>query len=302
MISPKQLLAGLLLSALISSAALGEPGQAKLAIIIDDLGYNLRAGLRTIALPGAYTLALLPSTPHTLALAQAGAAEGKELMLHAPMANTAGLALGPGALTESMSRAEFTASLRHSLEQLPGIKGVNNHMGSALTPLPRPMGWVMTEAAKRDLYFVDSRTTASSRAYEVASAYGLASAQRDVFLDHERDRAHIATQLKRAIAIAQHKGQAIAIGHPYPETLDVLEQAEPLLRAAKVSLVPASQLVRKQTPGAQACLLPPVMLRRPLTANAPVFASKKWWVLRYLMPSGYERKTPVEKHDINTRS
>ncbi len=300
--NPKQALASLLLCLAAIGSAHAEPRRAKLAIIIDDLGYNLQAGLRTIALPGAYTLALLPSTPHTQTLAKQGAAQNKELMLHAPMANSAGLDLGPGALTADLSRAEFIASLRHSLNELPDIKGLNNHTGSALTPQPRYMGWVMGEAAKRDLYFVDSRTTAASRAYEVASAYGLPSAQRDVFLDHQRDREHIAEQLQRAIDLAKRRGQAIAIGHPYPETLDVLEQAASLLETANVTLVPASQLVHKAAPGSQACPLPPVMLRRPLMANTRVEASKKWWNLQYLMPRGYEAKTSVEKHDINSRS
>ncbi|WP_020207684.1 divergent polysaccharide deacetylase family protein [Gilvimarinus chinensis] len=298
--APKQLLATVLLSLCYVLNTQAAPPPARLAIIIDDLGYNLESGLRTIALPGAYTLALLPSTPHAQTLAQQGKAHDKELILHTPMANMAGLNLGPGALTEDLSRAEFIASLQHSLNQIPGIKGLNNHTGSALTPQPRYMGWVMGEAAKRNLYFVDSRTTASSRAFEVAAAYGLPSAQRDVFLDHQRDRQLITQQLERAIALAQRRGQAIAIGHPYPETLDVLEQAATMLEKAKVTLVPASQLAYKAPPGTQACPLPPAMLRPPLVVTQQSHTTKKWWYLQYLMQRGYEAKTPVEKYDINS--
>ena len=242
----------------------------QLAIIIDDIGYNLKAGQRTIALPGAYTLALLPATPHSQTLAELAHQNGKELMLHAPMANMGGLALGPGGLTPEQTRAEFTARLRHSLDSLPHIQGVNNHMGSALTPLATPMGWVMDEIGKRALYFVDSRTTAASRGYEVARAYGLKAAKRDVFLDHSRESDDITAQLKHAIDIAQKRGQAIAIGHPYPETLAALEAAQPLLKASGVRLVPASALAQKSAPGNGHCPIPPPLLRPVILAHSPV--------------------------------
>lgn len=268
----------------------------QLAIIIDDIGYNLSAGQRTIALPGAYTLALLPATPHSQTLAKQALQHHKELMLHAPMANMGGLALGPGGLTLEQSRAEFIARLRKSLDSLPQIRGVNNHMGSALTPQATPMGWVMDEVGERGLYFVDSRTTAASRGYEVAQAYGLKSAQRDVFLDHSRRPQDIAAQLERAINIARSQGQAIAIGHPYPETLTVLEAAQPRLKASGVTLVHASKLALRPEPGRGHCPLSPPLLRRTILAYHPSTQSTRWW---RDISTGYEKPKPLEKHNIN---
>ncbi|MDO3388554.1 divergent polysaccharide deacetylase family protein [Gilvimarinus sp. SDUM040013] len=252
-------LAALVVLCGLSSAAQG----AQLAIIIDDVGYNRALGERTARLPGAYTLALLPDTPHSQFLAQLGHQQHKELMLHAPMASLGGLKLGPGALTLEMSRADFVSSLRQSIAQIPHIKGINNHMGSALTSQFQAMGWTMTEARRAGLYFVDSRTTASSIAFSTAQAYGLPSASRDIFLDHEKDRAAIWRQLKRAVALAQKRGHAIAIGHPYPETLDVLEAASgQWLEQQGIELVAASSLVRRAIPGTLTCPAPPVLLRQ----------------------------------------
>lgn len=242
---------------------------AQLAIIIDDVGYNRPLGERAARLPGAYTLSLLPYTPHSQRLAELASGQGKELMLHAPMASLAGLELGPGALTLEMNRPQFISRLRDAIAQFPGIKGINNHMGSALTREFQPMGWVMSEARRAHLYFIDSRTTAASVAYRTAQAYGLPSASRDVFLDHQKQKAHIRQQLQSAITLARTTGRAIAIGHPYPETLDVLEHiTDQWLAEQGVELVPASRLVTRRRPGNGYCIAPPPLLRQWTVQNA----------------------------------
>lgn len=274
---------------------------ARIAIIIDDIGYNLPLGRRAAQLPGAYTLALLPMTPHTRELAELGYKRGKELMLHAPMANERGLPLGPGALDVGMPRAELLQSLRASLDSLPEVVGVNNHMGSALTVLARPMGWVMGELRQRELFFVDSRTTAASVAAPVARHYGLKTAQRDVFLDHRRDPAHIRQQLARALELAQRRGWAIAIGHPYPETLAVLEQAEALMAGQSVQLVSASTLLRRAVAGYAYCPLAPKKLRDyqpPVSPLARAVTSLHWWNWESLINWGYQPAQSLEKHGI----
>lgn len=105
----------------------------QLAIIIDDLGYSLNLGKRATDLPGDFTYAVLPFTPHGVELAERAHARGKEIMLHAPMSNEHDLPLGNGALVEGMSQENFLQVLRDDLANIPHIKGVNNHMGSQLT-------------------------------------------------------------------------------------------------------------------------------------------------------------------------
>ncbi|WP_052480789.1 divergent polysaccharide deacetylase family protein [Gilvimarinus agarilyticus] len=293
--------ASLLLPLAFSAQAVAEP-DAKLAIIIDDIGYNLSLGRRTAVLKGAYTLALLPLTPHSRELATFAHTQGKELILHAPMANQRGLPLGPGALELGMPRDELLNNLRHSLMTLPEVVGVNNHMGSALTEHAQPMGWIMGELERRDLFFVDSRTTSASVAGEVAKSYGLRNAERDVFLDHVRDPEHIRQQLVRAIELARQRGSAIAIGHPYPETLEVLEQAGNLLAGQSVRLVSVSQLTRQALAGSGSCPLAPNSLRdyRPPNRYFPVvLANSRWWSWGNLINWRYQPAVILDKHGIS---
>ncbi|HSC66796.1 MAG TPA: divergent polysaccharide deacetylase family protein [Cellvibrio sp.] len=217
--------------------------QARLAIIIDDIGYNLPLGQRAADLPGDFTLAVLPFTPHGSQLAERAHRRGKEIMLHAPMSNRHNYPLGRGALESGMQRAEFLAVLRQNLASIPHIQGVNNHMGSLLTEQAEPMGWLMAELKQRRLYFVDSRTSAQTQALTMAEQIHLPSRRRDVFLDDDRAQANIRFQLNRALKQASQQGSAIAIGHPYPETLHELEQLQPLLAEFGVKLVKVSQLM-----------------------------------------------------------
>lgn len=274
--------AKLMLIGLALAAQAAEPIQsgAQIAIIIDDVGYNLALGRRAAELPGAYTLALLPDTPHSQSLAEYGQKHGKELMLHLPMASERGLPLGPGGLEVDMPRRPLLHSLRASLDSLPAIVGVNNHMGSALTVRARPMGWVMGELRRRGLFFIDSRTTAASVAKQVAQHYGVKAIQRDVFLDHQRDTGHIRQQLLHALQLAQQRGSAVAIAHPYPETLALLEQAEAMFDGAAVQLVSASALVRRPPVYRGYCPSPPRYLRAyypPSDAVKPLVANGHWW-------------------------
>lgn len=236
--------------------------RARLAIIIDDLGYNLPLGRQTLELPGAITVAVLPFTPHGRELAELAHRNGKEVMLHAPMSNRHNYPLGQGGLTAAMEKREFLQVLRQNLANIPHVKGVNNHMGSQLTELAKPMGWLMKELQARHLYFVDSRTSVNTQALREAERINLPSRRRDVFLDDSRNSQHIRQQLHLAVKKAKQQGSAIAIGHPYPETLAILAQLQPLLSQEGVQLVPVSALLPSPTRAQSArpldyCLAPP---------------------------------------------
>ena len=222
------------------------PATAFIAIIIDDLGYKLQQDQRAINLPGQVTFAFLPQTPHVRTLAETANAQGNEIMLHLPMQSVEPIFLGPGALTQTMSREEFKISLLKSILSIPHVKGINNHMGSLITSQKEPMNWLMEEIARTRLFFVDSRTTVETLAEQTANQYQIANTRRNVFLDHERNRPAIEFQFDQLIQLARKNGSAVAIGHPYAETLDVLEEKIPQLKAAGIRLIPVSELIHQQ--------------------------------------------------------
>lgn len=219
-------------------------GLPMIALVIDDMG-NLRAeGLRALELPGSVTYAFLPHTPHGAALARLAHLLDKEVMVHLPMESRSGLRLGPGGLTASMSQPELRATVQASVEAIPHALGVSNHMGSLLTTRRAPMIWLMRWLREQGgLYFIDSRTVAGSVALEAAHDSGLSATERDVFLDHVRSRDSIEKQFDRLIAVALARGSAVGIGHPYPETLEVLRSRLQYLGVDRVRLVKMSELL-----------------------------------------------------------
>ena len=216
-----------------------------ISIIIDDLGNRYKDGKRAVALPGAITYAILPHLPFSQRLAQQAHALNKEVMLHLPMEAKNGKALGPGGLTQCMNEQQFKQIVHKNFAAFPHIVGFNNHMGSWLTENPRMMRWVMQAAMFRgDIYFIDSRTTSDSVAIQQAHKRGISTAERDIFLDYEENPQTVTKQLNALVNRARKNGSAIAIGHPYKATLDILEQWLPTLASQGIQLVSVSELIR----------------------------------------------------------
>lgn len=222
-------LCAVLLGGSSTAAAAGQGPPPTIAIIIDDLGVNQDAGERLLAMDQPLTLAFLPHRPYTREQATAAAANGKQVLLHAPMANEARIGLGPGGLAADMSRKQVRTTLKRALASVPGATGVNNHMGSLLTQVKEPMDWVMETIAGRNLLFIDSRTTAATVAEATARSRNVPAMSRDVFLDNRRNAASIHEQFRLLLKKARKKGTAIGVGHPYEETLDYLAAVLPEL-------------------------------------------------------------------------
>ncbi|MFQ6004773.1 MAG: divergent polysaccharide deacetylase family protein [Woeseia sp.] len=228
------------------AAAEMQPAAApRIAIIIDDLGYQLEAGRRTINLPGPVACAILPATPRGRKLAETAFANGKEVLLHLPLESiSANGHAEPGGILLDMSRAQLAQTFSESLESVPHAIGVNSHRGSLLTRHPGHMRWLMEEIVKRDrLIFIDSYTTHESIALQLAGQTGVPAAKRDVFLDSDRLPETVEREFRRLKELARKNGAAVGIGHPYPSTLAFLEREIPRLLDQGIELVSISELV-----------------------------------------------------------
>ena len=221
----------------------------RIAIVLDDLGSQLAMGLRAISIPrnGPITYAVLPYTPYGKRLAKIAHQQNDEVILHLPM-EPLGNHTHEGMLTHEMQRQEVIASLRDSLDEIPHINGFNNHMGSLLTQQSDHMRWIMEEISlNTSLFFLDSRTSSRSVAYKTAKAHDIPSLKRDVFLDSIQSIEFVEKQFGKLLTVAMKQGYAIGIGHPYPETLLVLEKYLPTLNGLGFELVTLSDILNSPT-------------------------------------------------------
>ena len=216
----------------------------KVAIIIDDVGFDTDLARSFLELKPPLTLSVLPTAPYAQAIARDAVGKGEEVLLHLPMEpkESDGEGPGAGALLARMDEAEFVETLNGHLSRIPGIKGVNNHMGSLLTEKEDKMALLFRELKKRRLFFVDSRTTPYTVASKVASEMKVPVASRSVFLDHDLSKEAMKLQWDRLFTMAMEQGYAVLIAHPHQETLVFLREHLPDLRS-KARLVRVADIV-----------------------------------------------------------
>ncbi len=219
----------------------------RIAIIVDDLGNDLAAVRRVARLSRPVAGAVLPGLAESERSARELAEAGKEVLLHLPMEPEGfpQVRPGPGVIFRAQSDEEISETLSQDLESVPGAVGVNNHMGSVATADPRVMRAVLKELAARRLFFVDSRTTEETVALDVARELGVPSASRRVFLDSVATEKAVRASFEELLDRARREGSAVALGHPYPVTLALLERELPRLAEGGVRLVKVSELLER---------------------------------------------------------
>ena len=202
---------------------------------------------RLCSLPVAFSVAVLPYQEHTRESAEIAHRMGKEVMLHLPMEPVGypgpGRDPGPNAILYNLTESEVRRRTRMAMDEIPHRTGVNNHMGSRITPDRSRMGWVLREVKARKFFFVDSRTEKESVAFDLAQELSIPAVQRQVFLDDDKAFPEMEKQWERALKLAEKEGSVLIIGHIYPETVEALEKL--VLRSkGQVRFVKAGELVQ----------------------------------------------------------
>jgi polysaccharide deacetylase 2 family uncharacterized protein YibQ len=221
-----------------------------LAIILDDMGHDRAAADSLLALPFPLTISILPHLPLSAEVAEEAYRRGDQILLHLPMEpeaeaeNSEGVPREEIELRVGMNPDQVNSALEGMLETVPHAAGVNNHEGSRATADLPLMQALMPALRGRNLFFIDSRTTAATVAYDAARRDGVPAASRKVFLDDTPSKEAVLAQLQLAAQDASRDGSAIAIGHPRPATVAALSQGVPELEARGIRLVFASELVR----------------------------------------------------------
>jgi uncharacterized protein len=218
--------------------------QPRLAIVIDDLGNDHTQADALFRLSYPLTLSVLPHLSNSGEIAEEAHRRGYQVLLHLPMASTGGQKDEAIELHPGMDSGAVAQTFAAMLDTVPYAVGVNNHEGSRGTSDPTLMSELMPLLRERKMFFVDSRTTAATVAETVAHTAGVPATSRNVFLDDDQSPAAIRKQFALAVRDAREKGSALAIGHPHPETLQVLSEMLPQAERQRVTLVFASDLVR----------------------------------------------------------
>lgn len=207
-----------------------EDPKGVLYFVIDDVGNNIFQLKPFLNLPMKITFAVLPGLKYTKEAVRLIKAAGKDYIIHQPMEAVGGQNPGPGALLVGMSEEQVFDIVTKNLKDYSGVKGMNNHMGSAGTADSKLMGYLFKVLKKRGMFFLDSRTTSKSAGREAAAAAEIPFEERSIFLDNNKERMKILEAVENGLNIAENRGHAVMIGHIWTEDLaDILLNLYPLL-------------------------------------------------------------------------
>lgn len=225
------------------------PIRPRIALVIDDWGYDWPAAEWFFQFPEKLTVAVLPFLPQSVSQAERALEIGHEVIVHMPMEpQNSSLDIGPGGIYSSMSEDDIAEAVSAALAAVPGATGLNNHMGSRATAEPDVMRTVIRVLQERELFYLDSFTTAATVGPVMAREMALPYAVNQVFLDHEDDEEHIRGQIHRLAELARQQGTAIGIGHVRPRTYRALMDMLPALQDDGFEFVTVSELLNFPTP------------------------------------------------------
>lgn len=218
---------------------------ARVSFIIDDVGYNEKALPAALAIKCPVDFSVLPRLAFSKKLAIALKKKGFEIMLHLPMESESKAVEQEKVTIKAGSPKEMIKkTIDEDLDEIPGVVGINNHMGSKATKDEAVMVAVLSETKAKGVFFVDSMTSNKSAAGKAALKAGVKIGERDVFLDNKKEPKYVKKQIERLKTIALAKKKAIGIGHFHPVTLKAIEDMRPELEEAGIKIVFVSELLQ----------------------------------------------------------
>lgn len=220
-------------------------GSGQMAIIIDDFGYSAEPINAYVAIQRPLTFAVIPYRQFSNEAASRALSSGHQVILHLPLEPiSAAEQSEPTTITTAMSDQDIQQTVTKAIQSVPGIIGVNNHQGSKATADKRVMRNVLSVIKSQNLYFVDSRTSSQSVAFDTSHQMGIRTGENELFLDNSNDVAYIKGRLRTAMQMAFQHGSVTVIGHARMNTATAIREMIPEMEAAGIKLVFESQIGR----------------------------------------------------------
>lgn len=225
--------------------------EKKLAIIIDDLGNQMKGTEEIISMPVKLTVAVMPFLPSSVKDAKMAHESGHDVIIHLPLEPKQGRPewLGPGAILSNMTDEEVRQRVEEAIDHVPFAVGINNHMGSKITGDKRIMSVILDVCRERGLFFVDSKTNYWSVVGDISDEKGMPELHNDIFLDDVNTEAHIEGQFRKIEDLLAQRGKCVAIGHVGTKgvkTATVLKRMIPEFQAKGITFVGISDFAAEK--------------------------------------------------------
>ena len=221
------------------------PPAPRLAIVVDDLGYDPVRDAEWLDFPERITVSVLPHGPSSKSFAASARTRGFGVILHVPMEPEGAVTdrTEPFLLRRGMTPGEIADRFARMAADVPQANGASNHMGSAFTSDLGAMAAFAQALKGKGFFFVDSVTSAGTVGFIAMEQAGVPAMRRDVFLDDDGRPEEMQRQWAAAISLAKERGQAILLCHPRRETRKALLELLPQLRREGILPVTVEDLL-----------------------------------------------------------
>ena len=222
----------------------GPPGP-RLAIVVDDLGYDPVRDAEWLDFPERISVSVLPHGPSSKSFAASARTHGFGVILHVPMEPEGAVAdrTEPFLLRRGMTPEEIADRFARMAADVPQANGASSHMGSAFTSDLAAMAAFAQALKGKGFFFVDSVTTAGTVGSMAMEQAGVPATRRDVFLDDDGRPEEMRRQWAAAIALAKERGEAVLLCHSRRETRQALLELLPQLRREGIRPVTVEELL-----------------------------------------------------------
>jgi polysaccharide deacetylase 2 family uncharacterized protein YibQ len=224
----------------------GPPGP-RLAIVVDDFGYDPVRDAEWLDFPERISVSVLPHGPSSKSFAASSRTRGFGVILHVPMEPESAVAdrTEPFLLRRGMTPEEIADRFARMTADVPQAKGASSHMGSAFTSDLAAMAAFAQALKGKGFFFVDSVTTGGTVGSMAMEQAGVPVTRRDVFLDDDGRPEEMRRQWAAAIALAKERGEAVLLCHSRRETRQALLELLPQLRREGIRTVTVEELLAR---------------------------------------------------------
>ncbi len=219
-----------------------------IVIIIKGLGLSASTTERALELPTDVTLGFSPYSPSIEEWVDRAKKTGHEIVLGVPM-ETENYNIndpGPYALIKASSKEDNITRLKMLLGLIDGYSAIYSNQKEVFSNSINSVKPILEELKKQRKYYIYGKGYADFSLIQVANGLNYPLLVNDVLLDDDISSKAINQKLRDIEKIAKEKGYVVAMAHPYPITIRMLERWLPDVEEKGLKIVPASFLLGKK--------------------------------------------------------
>lgn len=216
-------------------------------IIMKGLGLSASTTEAALQLPTEVTFGFSPYAPSLVRWSKIAHQQGREFLLQVPMEtyDTRTNNPGPYALMSASPKEDNITRLKMLLSLTNNYEGIYSDQNEKFSHNIASIRPILKELKKMGVYYVYGNGYSNHTMIQTADDIDYPMLISDMVIDSDISVEGINDGIKKMVNLAKRKGYVVAMAHPYPMTIRILEQWLPDASEQGVRVMPVSALLGK---------------------------------------------------------